>query len=257
MQGIVLKDRLVGTVTIIVLLSLWEISAHLHWVDARILPPPSEFLTTIYSMANEQQLLGNTALTVRRFLIGTLLGTSAGVFLGLTMGLFRSVRAVLYPLFALFYPVPRIALFPLVLILVGLNETSNLIMISLGPFFTMLISAMGAVMNVDPIYRDVAHNFNAGTKDLYLRVTLPSIAPALMDGLRISVGLGLLGTVAVEFLVGDSGLGHVIWNSWQMLSLQQSMAGIVVSAIVGFIFYSSVDLFAKWLLPWYEPTVFR
>ena len=81
-------------------------------------------------------------------------------------------------------------------------------------------------------------------------MTLPAAMPTLMGGLRISVGLGLLGTVAVEFLVGESGLGHVIWNSWQVLSLQRSMAGLVVSAIVGFAVYLSMDLLERYLVPW-------
>jgi NitT/TauT family transport system permease protein len=111
-------------------------------------------------------------------------------------------------------------------------------------------------MNVDPIYRDVARNFRARRRDLYLRITLPAIAPALMDGLRISTGLGLLGTVAVEFLVGESGLGHVIWNSWQVLSLTQSMAGLVAASIIGWCFYSSLPLLDRFLIPWQRAQTF-
>ena len=81
-------------------------------------------------------------------------------------------------------------------------------------------------------YREVAKNFDAKPQHLYFQVTLPAIAPALMDGLRISVGLALLGAISVEFLVADNGLGHLIWNSWQLLSLKQSMAGLVVAAVL-------------------------
>lgn len=208
-------------------------------------------------MAAHGTLLADTGYTVARFLAGMALGVVPGLFLGLTMGLFRWVGIVFGPIIAIFYNVPRIALFPLVLIIVGLNESSNILMIALGPFFTMLITAMGAVTNVDQIYRDVAKNFNAGPRHLYFMVTLPAIAPTLMDGLRISVGLGLLGTIAVEFLVAENGLGHVIWNSWQVLSLSQSMAGLVIAALVGYIFYASLALLERVLLPWHQPTRFR
>jgi NitT/TauT family transport system permease protein len=166
------------------------------------------------------------------------------------MGIFRWARIVLNPLVAAFYPVPRIALFPLILILVGLNETSNIIMIALGPFFTMLITAVAAVMNIDPIYREVARNFQTKPKDLYTRIVLPACMPILMGGVRISLGLALLGTVAVEFLIGENGLGHLIWNSWELLSLRQSMAGLVVTAIIGACFYVSLDWLERWLVPW-------
>jgi ABC-type nitrate/sulfonate/bicarbonate transport system permease component len=73
-------------------------------------------------------------------------------------------------------------------------------------------------------------------------VTSKAIA---VDGLRLSVGLGLLGTIAVEFLVADNGLGHLIWNSSQVLSLKQSMAGLVVAAVVGSFFYGSLALLER------------
>ena len=109
---------------------------------------------------------------------------------------------------AILYPIPRIALFPLVLILVGLNENSNIIMIAIGPFFTMLITAMAAVMNIEPIYLDVAKNFGVKPRQLYFTVILPAVLPPLMAGVLVSLGLALLGTVAVEFLVTTEGLGY-------------------------------------------------
>ena len=161
------------------------------------------------------------------------------------------MRIVLNPLVAAFYPLPRIALFPLVLILVGLNETSNIIMIALGPFFTMLITAHARRRSTS--IRSTATSRATSRRrprDLYLRIMLPASLPALMDGVRMSLGLALLGTVAVEFLVGNDGLGHLIWNSWQLLSLKQSMAGLVVTALIGAAFYVSMDRIERRLVPW-------
>lgn len=247
------RDRVIAISSPVVILALWELSSRFGLVDARIVPPPSEVAMTIADMIVNGELLHDTGVTVARFLIGMVVGVVPGVFVGLTMGLFSWARAGLNPLVGALSNAPRIALFPLILILFGLNERSNILMIALGPFFTMLITAMGAVSSVDPIYRDVAKNFNASRSDLYVHIMLPAIAPALMDGLRISVGLGLLGTVAVEFLVGESGLGHVIWNSWQVLSLKQSMAGLVAASIVGWFFYSSLAYVQRVLVPWRRP----
>lgn len=244
------RERALAVASPLAVFLLWELMAAMDLIDTRVLPAPTTVLSTMFMMFRDEGLLDQTASTAVRFAAGMVAGVVPGVLIGLTMGLFKWVRAVANPLVALFYPIPRIALFPLVLILVGINETSNVIMIALGPFFTMLISAMYAVLNIDQIYRDVARNFQTGTFHLYVMVTFPASLPALMSGLRISVGLALLGTVAVEFLVSDSGLGHVIWNSWQVLSLQRSMAGLVVSAIFGFGVYLSMDLLERNLVPW-------
>lgn len=99
-------------------------------------------------------------------------------------------RAVCRPLIAAFYSLPQVALFPLVFIVVGLNETSNIIMISLGPFFTVLINTMAAVLHIDSIYRDVARSFGASTVRFYTRVLLPASIPGIMAGVRLAVGLG-------------------------------------------------------------------
>src|SRR5690348_7599540 len=116
----------------IILLILWEIAARTGIVDRRILPPPTIVAVTIMDMFEREHLLQHTWITTVRFAIGMVAGTIPGVLLGLTMGLFRWVRVILNPLVAMLYPVPRIALFPLVLILVGLNESSNIIMIAIG-----------------------------------------------------------------------------------------------------------------------------
>ncbi len=236
----------------IILLVLWEIAARAGLIDRRILPPPTVVAATIYEMALNEQLLKHTWITVARFGVGMIVGTIPGILVGLTMGLFQSARVVLNPLVAIFYPVPRIALFPLVLILVGLNETSNIVMIAIGPFFTMVITAMGAVLNVEPIYLDVAKNFGVKRRQLYFTVTLPAVMPALMSGVQVSLGLALLGTVAVEFLVSQEGLGYVIWNSWQILSLSRSMAGLVVAALLGAACYLLVYWLDKWITPWQQ-----
>jgi NitT/TauT family transport system permease protein len=249
-------ERLISIATPIILVVVWEYAARHNLVDARILPPPTKVVISTWDLIVNGHLLTDIGITVARFLAGMVVGAIPGVFVGLTMGLSGYVRAGLNPLVAALSNAPRIALFPLILIIFGLNERSNVLMIALGPFFTMLITAMGAVMNVDPIYRDVARNFKARPRDLYLRITMPAIAPALMDGLRISTGLGLLGTVAVEFLVGENGLGHVIWNSWQVLSLTQSMAGLVAAAIIGWFFYSSLSWLERWLIPWQRAATF-
>jgi NitT/TauT family transport system permease protein len=248
-----IKDILSSIGSPIAVLVLWEIGARTGVLDARILPPPTVVAVTIWDMIKHDQLLENTGITTLRFLVGMIAGTIPGTLLGLTMGLFRPVRVALKPLVAIFYPIPRIALFPLVLILVGLNETSNIIMIASGPFFTMLITAMAAVISVEQIYLDVAKNFGVKKRQLYFTVTLPAVLPALMAGGLVSLGLALLGTVAVEFLVSTNGLGYVIWNSWQVLSLSRSMAGLVVAAVLGAACYLLMDWLERWITPWQVP----
>jgi ABC-type nitrate/sulfonate/bicarbonate transport system permease component len=231
-------------------LLLWEICSRLGVVDARVLPPPTAVLLRIGELLGNGELLPHIEATVLRFAVGLSIGALAGTLVGLTMGLFATTRAILSPLIAMIYPLPRIAMFPLILILVGFNERANILEIVLAPFFTMAISTMSAVIAIDPVYRDVARSFDTGTRDLYLRITLPAAMPAIFGALRVSVGLALMSTTAVEFLAANSGLGYLIWHAWQILSLKDCLAGMVVAGVLGSLAYLAVGLVERVAVPW-------
>lgn len=236
------------------LLVAWELLARARLIDTRIFSSPTAVSGLIWNLAVSGDLWKHTSATLVRFGIGMLVGILPALLLGLTMGLFRPVRAVVNPLVSLIYPLPRIALFPLVLITLGLNETSNVIMIAMGPFFSMLISTMAGVLNVERIYLRVARSFKTGTWDLYWKVVFPAALPIIFSGLRVSLGLGFLGVVSVEFLTAQTGLGYLIWHSWQVLSLGQSMAGLITAGIIGFAMFLGIDQLEKRLVPWAATT---
>jgi ABC-type nitrate/sulfonate/bicarbonate transport system permease component len=244
------REAAFSVLTPLALLMLWEICARIGLLDQRILAAPSLVLQTLWEMAADGELWPHIGYTVGRFVIGTCIGIVPGIFLGLTMGLFPWCRAIVQPIITVLYPLPRIALFPLFLILVGLNETANVLMIAVGPFFTMVIATMAGVMNIDPIFRDVATSFDTRTKDLYLRVTLPAALPVIMSGVQISLGLGLMTTTAVEYLNADIGLGYLIWHSWQILSLRLSLASLLAAGVIGAIFYNGFQWIERKLIPW-------
>lgn len=243
-------EQLFMIVSPLALLVAWEILSRARVLDPRVFSRPTAVLALIAEMLIDGELVGHTARTLWRLALGMVVGVLPGLFLGLTMGLFRTPRAILNPLVAATYPLPRIALFPLVLMVVGLNETSNILMVALGPFFTMLIGTMAGVLNVDPIYLRVAKSFKVNIRDLYLLVVVPAALPIILSSLRLSLGLGLLGVVAVEFLTTEDGLGYLIWHSWQILSFPRSMVGLVTAGILGFVLFLMLDLIEKAAIPW-------
>jgi ABC-type nitrate/sulfonate/bicarbonate transport system permease component len=234
----------------IAFLALWELLAQTNVVDRRIVAPPTTIAATLAVMIAHEGFLIHVGFTLMRFLLGLVLGVVPGTLIGLTMGLFRWPRALFEPLVAMLYPLPHIALFPIILILVGLNEQSNLLMVALGPFFTMIIVSMTAVRNIEPIYLDVAQSFDTDVRDLYRRIVFPAVLPAIAGGFRICVGLALVSAIAVEFLVADNGIGHVIWNSWQTLSLSRSVAGLAVTGIIGFVSFGLLARVERRIIPW-------
>jgi len=244
------SPSLLSIATPLALLVLWEVSARLGWIDVRIIPAPSAIAVEFAGLFASGEIWPHLFATTVRFVVGTVVGVVPGVLLGLTMGIFPRVRAALQPLIMLFYPLPRIALFPLMLMIVGLNERANVLMIALGPFFTMLISTMAAVLSIDSLYKDVAASFRTNTRDLYFRVMLPASLPMIFSGLHISIGLALMTTTAVEFLNAETGLGYMIWHSWQILSIKLSLTCLILSGLIGALFYGLFQQIEKSLLVW-------
>jgi len=245
-------ERWLGWIVVLGLLLLWEAAARNGWVDRRILNPPTQVAQTTWRLLDEGSGWSDTVATTRRFVTGMLVGTIAGTTIGLIMGLFRWPRAGLRRPIQILYPLPRIALFPIMLILLGAEERTYMYAIALGPFFTMALAAESAVLGVDPIYRDMAKSFDTGFFNLYRLVIIPAALPAIMSGVRISLGVALLGTTAVEFLQTQDGLGHLIWRSWQLLSLKESLAGLILTAIIGVVSFFVVDVVERLLIPWRE-----
>jgi NitT/TauT family transport system permease protein len=234
------------------LLVAWQLLSDHGVLDPRIFSSPLAVIRLLWVLISNGQLPANVGVTLARMVVGTLVGGLPGLVLGLVMGLFRVPRALLHPLVSAILPLPRIALFPLVLLVVGLNEKSNITMIALGPFFQMLIGTMAAVMNVEPIYLRVARSFRISTIDLYKLVVLPAALPIMFSSVRLALAISFLGVVAVEFLNATNGLGYMIWHSWQILSLGESMAGLLTAGLIGYAMFVLLDWLEKRSLPWLE-----
>jgi len=243
-------ELLFAVLSPLTLLVVWELCSRTGIFDQRILPAPTTVFAELVQLGREGELWQHVGHTSARFALGMALGTVPGIFLGLTMGMFRWCRAIVQPIVTILYPLPRIALFPLFLILLGLNEKSNILMIALGPFFTMVISAMAGVLNVDAIYKDVAQSYETKPRDLYLKVMLPAALPVIMSGVQISIGLALMTTTAVEYLNADTGLGYLIWHSWQILSLKLSLAALLAAGILGALIFMFFQWLERRLIPW-------
>ena len=234
----------------IVLLTVWEIFARLGYVDVRFFPAPSTIFETAFQMAQTWQFWSDLGISLQRIAIGFLMGGVPGVMIGLAMGLFPPVRTIFQPLIASMYPLPKIALLPLILLIFGLGEASKYVIVAIGVFFLMAINSMAGVMNVPRIYFDVANNLKASRWKVYFTVALPGALPGIFTGLRICASVALLLLVAAEFVSANEGIGYRIWWSWSVFWVKNMYVGLAVISLLGFIQAYLVDFLARWLIPW-------
>src|SRR5690606_8869023 len=151
------------------------------------------------------------------------------------MGLVPVVRYALNAIITAIYPLPKLALFPLMIIFFGIGNASMIALVTLGVFFMVCINTVGGVTYSPPIYRDVAQAFQLPRMTRLLRVTIPAAIPSVISGMRLGFGQALIIVVSTEFVSSQNGIGYIIWNSWQVLNVSAMFVGLTIVGLVGWL----------------------
>lgn len=244
------QNTILAIATPVVLLVIWELAARLGVVDARFFPAPSSIAQTGWELVQNGMLPESLLVTLRTLLIGLVVGNLTGTIVGIAMGLVRPLRAALDPLLSALYTVPKLAILPLFMLLLGLGETPRIVVVAIGTFFIAWITMIEATLGVAHGYLETAESLELTRGQRLRRVIFPAVLPEYFVGLRIAVGNAVLLIVGVEFVMGGEGIGSLIWNSWQIFATERMYAGIVCVGLLGYVLTKIVTVAAKAAVPW-------
>lgn len=243
-------ERGLSILSPLLLLLFWQAGAALGWIDTRFFPAPSAIFVSAWHMLVDGELWQNLSISLQRIVIGFCLGAIPGIVIGLAMGLFSPVRALIQPLVDATFPIPKIALLPLFIMVFGLGEQSKYAIIATAVIYLVLINTVAGVRNIDKIYLDVGKNFGASRWMMFTDVALPGAMPLILAGLKLGMGVALLVIVAAEFVGARSGIGYLIWTSWQVFQVEKMYVGLLVVAILGFGSALLLNYLERALIPW-------
>jgi NitT/TauT family transport system ATP-binding protein len=246
LQGI---ERLISVLSPIVFLTIWEALVATGVLDRRFFPPPSVIVGELILLARSGELWTHLGASLGRIAVGFAFGAAAGLAIGTAMGLSRFVRAALNPIVGAIMPIPKIALLPLILLLFGLGETSKYVTIAIAVFFYLVINTMAGVLGIDRIYWDVGKNYRASRWQVFRSIAFPGALPMIFAGLRLAWGVSLLVLVAAEFVGARSGVGFLIWRSWQVFEIEPMFVGLLVSGALGWLSFAILDEIERYLIP--------
>jgi ABC-type nitrate/sulfonate/bicarbonate transport system permease component len=235
----------------LLLLGLWQLFSYLFsWPDPKYFPPPSQIFTAGVTMVKTGVLPDDLWVTTWRTLLGFGIGSTLGIAAGVGLSLNRTVRAALEPLVYALWVVPKLALFPMLLLIVGIGNTPIVILIAVNCFVLVLIPTLAAMLTVPFGYREVAQSFKVTRRQMLRHVTYPAALPQIFVALRLSAGAAILTVVALEFVDASSGLGYLIWDSWELFAAKQMYVGIVVVTVMGALFMVLVSVTGRRLCRW-------
>jgi len=245
-----MRDRVLTLVGPVALLGLWEVASRAGWLNALFFPAPSAIVGTFGALLASGELLNDTRASALRILVGFAAATVPAIALGMAMGLSRPLRLLLTPVAAVIYPIPKIAVLPLVMIVLGIGEASKIAIVVISVFFLVLVNTVAGVLAVNPLYFDVGRTFGARRLDLYLTVALPGALPFIMAGCRLGLGFAITVIVGAEFLGSRDGIGALIWRAYQTFNLETMYVGLIVTALLGWLANTALEELERWLVPW-------
>ena len=243
---------LLGAAALAAVVLAWEAVARLHWVPPLFLPAPTAVLAEAGRMAWSGELGRHVVVSLARVGAGFALGAIVGTGVGLALGASSTLWAIGNPLIAATYPIPKIALLPLMILWLGIGEAPKVAMIALGVFFPVVINAYAGVQGTDPLILKAARSLGAGQWQVVLKVILPSALPTILAGYRLGAGIALLLVVSAEMINATAGIGFLILHSGDLMLTGKLMVGLATLSLLGLASTWALRALEAWLVPWRE-----
>src|SRR5260370_31361817 len=227
------ENWLLGSISMLIFLGVWELAVRLGLVNPLFTSSPSRIAIAAVEMFADGSIYGHLRVSGSEFLLGFSLAVVIGVPLGILMGWYSRLDAVLDPFVSALYATPRIALLPLVMIWFGIGVMSKIAIVFLGAIFPILVNTITGVRTVNADFVKVARSFGSNDWQMFLTVALPSSGPLLLTGLRLGIGHALVGIVVGEMYGATHGLGYLIATSGARFQTDKVMVGIIIIAAAG------------------------
>lgn len=244
------RIKLVGPLTFILLIAIWEWGSQSGWISALVLPAPSEAFTAFKELAVSGNLAKHFTASVQRLIIGWTSGTALGIAFGLAIGLSSYARAGLAPLVSAIFPIPKIALLPLFIIWFGIGEGSKVATILFGTFFPTVITVYGGVDNVDRNLIRMGQSFGLSWSSIVRKIILPGALPAILSGARISASIAIILLVAAEMIGAEFGIGAYILLAGSLMATDQLIAGVAMLSALGLTVAWIIGRAERYFLSW-------
>lgn len=234
-------------VVFFIILVAWQIMAML--IDKPLFPPIYAIILNIVSTFHSDIAL-HVVYSFNRIIIGLLFTLVIGIPIGILMGYFKKIDLIFSPIIYFNYPIPKIALLPIVMLIFGLGDSTKIVMIFLITFFPVVVNIRDEVKNIPeevfyPLYSLGATNFQ-----IVREIIFPGILKAILTTLRLSIGTAISVLFFTENFGTEYGMGYFIMDSWMRINYIQMYSGILILSIIGLLLFILIDFLERIFCPW-------
>ncbi|WP_197672980.1 ABC transporter permease [Verrucomicrobium sp. GAS474] len=239
-----------GFLVPLLVLGIWSLASAREWLPPNILPSPVAVAHSFADLISGGDLLSNLGTSLLRVLKGFLLGGSIGLVLGCAMGFSPVVESWIGPLFRAIAQIPSIALIPLLIQFLGIDEALKLFIMAKSCAIPITFTSSDGIRNIPVQYIEVGKVLRLRRRTILRRVILPGALPSLFTGIRQGLSHVWVSLVAVEILASTEGIGYLMSWGRQIFQLDQVFVCIVVIGLVGFLFDFGLRRAEARLLRW-------
>jgi len=237
-----------------VLFALWALVTNRGWVDPVILPSPQVMYATAVSFFTEGYSDNSAWHHIMASVFRTFTGLAGGIIFGLPVGLligyYRPVNAILGPIFSFIRPVPPIAFIPLVILYFGIGEFPKILLIGTAAFWYVVLNTSHGVRSVSIDLIRAALNLGVRPHQLVFRVIFPAALPHVMTGIKTATALSWAIVVAAELVAAQSGLGYLIMDAATFFRVPHVYLGIIIIGVIGLALEALTNVLENRLLHW-------
>ncbi len=230
---------------LVLFVALWELLARAGIIDSFILSQPSRIWDTWVTMFTGGDLWMHMWVTIYETLVGFLLGVVLGIGLAVVLWWSDFISKVSEPYLVVLNSLPKIALGPVIIIIVGAGTEAIIFMALAISLIVTVLEMLSGFRHTDPEHIRMAATFGATKRQIFQKIVLPSNIGTLFNSLKINIGLSLVGVIAGEFLVSKAGLGYLIVYGGQVFKLDLVMASVIILSAVAALMYQGVVLLQK------------
>jgi len=242
--------RYAGWIALLTVLALWQLAGSAALVNPLFLPTPLAIARALEQLALSGALWHHLSSSLMRIGVGWTLGTIAGIAVGFAIGLFTVARSIGITFISALFPIPKIALLPLLILWLGIGEEPKIATIALGVFFSTAISVYSGVDAVPRNLIRMAQSFNVPFATIVRRVIWPGALPSILAGFRITASVALLLVVSAEMIGAEYGIGAFVLQAGNLMQTDQLLAGVVILSLFGLAVGKLIGMLETRLLHW-------
>ncbi|MBE6155049.1 MAG: ABC transporter permease [Firmicutes bacterium] len=218
----------------------WELLSKYKIINPFIFSSPTKIIETIKNLFINYNLTSHILTTLYETLIAFVLGITLSFISSIILYEFKILNKIMDPYLTMLNSLPKVALGPLIIIIVGANTKSIIVMALLINLIVGIITIYNGFNNIEPDLIKLFKTFNASKKDILFKLTIPATYKTIISSLKLNISMTLIGVIMGEFLVSKAGIGYLIIYGTQIFNLNMVMSGIVILIIISFILYKII-----------------